>query len=382
MNARHLSLAVTTLILWLLAFPVATSMVSAQNVRPSLLGADLDLANGMINASLVPGRGNGDIGDKINAAMAQRPGGSILVPDGTYSFSTSIEPPANAGSGVTVNCGSTNTVLQYTGSGDAIHIHNPQAIGTSIVFRNCTIDGSKASGPSANGVHIQSAQGVSFFDCVVKNFKGYGVYNQGAIAPFFSNVMAATNGVNLVDVPDEATHMSTNGVRWIGGSLQYGGRTNYWEAPNSAGRNQENLLETIFEMSAPVPQAIIEACDSCTIRNSYVEYIGVSGVAFPPVVIGNAPQSGYGSQTSQIAKHLRLENDLTFFPSSSRGYEVQNVQGLTLNDLDEQGRPDCTIEFASDPTIGISDVNIIAGLYNWGVARFKNPRNSYFGQFR
>jgi hypothetical protein len=381
MNTRLLGLAVTSLILGFLTFPAATSVASAQNVGFSLPRADMELVNGMINATLVPGRGNGDIGDRISAAMALRPGGSILVPDGTYTFSTSIEPPTNIGTGVTVNCGSTNTVLQYTGSGDAIYIHNPQAIGTSIVFRNCTIVGTKASGLSANGVHIQSSQGVAFFDCVIRGFKGYGVYNQGAIAPFFSNVMAASNGINLVDAPDEASHTSTNGVRWIGGSLQYGSTTNYWEAPNSGGRNQENLLETIFEMSAPVPQAIIEACDSCTIRNSYVEYIGVSGISFPPVVIGNAPRSGYGSQTNQITKHLRLENDLTFFPSKSRGYEVENVQGLTLNDLDEQGRPDCTIEFASAPTIGISGVNIIAGLYNWGVVRFVNPRNSYFGQF-
>jgi hypothetical protein len=336
----------------------------------------------VINAALVPGRGNGDIGDRISTAMGLHPGGTILVPDGTYTFTTTVEPPANIGSGVTVDCGSTNTVLQYTGSGDAIHIRSHQAIGTNIIFRNCTILGGKASGASANGVHIQSFLGVAFYDCVIKDFKGYGVYNQGAIAPFFSNVTAVSNGINLVDAPDEATHMSTNAVRWIGGSLQYGSRTNYWEGPASGGRNQDNLLETIFEMRAPVPQAIIEACDSCTIRNSYVEYIGVSGVSFPTVVIGNAPRSGYGSQTSQFPKHLRLENNLTLFPSSSRGYEVENVQGLTLDDLDEQGEPDCMIEFAPEPTIGISGVNIIAGLYNWRVARFVNPKNSYFGPFK
>jgi hypothetical protein len=381
MNVRLLGLALATVISFV-AFPAATSVVSAESVAIALRNADIPLVNGMINASQVPGRGNGDIGDRISAAMALRPGGSILVPDGTYTFSTSIEPPANAGSGVTVNCGSTNTVLQYTGSGDAIYIHNPQALGTGIVFRNCTIDGSKASGASANGVHIRSAQGVSFFDCVIKGFKGYGVYNQGAVGVFFSNVMAKSNGINLVDAPDEATHISTNALRWTGGSLQYARITNYWEAPNSGGRNQLNTVEAIFEMAAPVPQAIIEACDSCTIRNSYVEYGGLSGVSFPTMVIGNSPRSGYGSQTTQFPKHLRLENNLTFFPSSSRGYDVENVQGFTLDDLDEQGKPDCVIEFAPHPTMGISDVNIIAGLYNWGVTRFRNPRASYFGPFK
>jgi hypothetical protein len=357
-----------------LVLPLSRS-VSAQAMN-------VEFVNGVINASLVPGQGNGDIGDHLNAAMALQPGGTVMVPNGTYSFSTTIEPPTNIGTGVTVDCGSTNTVLQYTGSGDAIFIRNQQNIGTPLTFRNCTIIATKESGPAANGIHIQASLGVSFYDCVVKNFKGYGVYNQGAIGAQFSNVTAESNGINLVDAPDETSHMSSNAIRWIGGSLQYPGTVNYWEAPHPSGRNQQNVIETIFEMATPMPQAVIEACDSCTIRNSYIEYIGVSGVNFAPIVIGNAPRSGYGSETNQYPKHFHMENNLTFFPARSRSYAVFNVQGLTLNDLDEQGSPDCMIDFAADPTIGIHDVNIIAGLYNYRVEKFMHSRSSYFGQFR
>jgi len=355
-------------------------MASAQSVSlaAAAKAANVEFFNGMVNAALVHGHGNGDIGDRLNAAMALRPGGTILVPDGTYSFSTTIEPPAKMGTGVTIDCGSTNTVLRYTGSRDAIFIHDQIAIGTTVVFRNCTVMADKASGTAANGVHVQSSLGVSFYDCVIKDFKHYGVFNEGAIGAFFSNVTAESNGINLVNAPDDATNMSSNAIRWIGGSLQYPATVNYWEAPSKNMRNQQNIVETIFEMATPMPQAVIEACDSCTIRNSYIEYIAVSGISFSPVVIGNAPHSGYGSETSEYPKHLRLENNLTFFPPGSRGYRVLNVAGLTLNDDDEQGKPECMIEFAHEPTVGITAVNIVGGLYNWSGDKFVNSQDSFF----
>ncbi|MGA7158385.1 MAG: hypothetical protein WBY53_16175 [Acidobacteriaceae bacterium] len=336
-----------------------------------------EFVNGVINASLVPG--TGDIGAKINSAMGLVAGGTIMVPNGIYQFDTTIQPPANIGTGVTVDCGSPNTVLEYNGTADAIYIQDERA--ASIVFRNCTILASSTSGPSANGVHIQASAGVSFQNCVVENFKKYGIYNQGAIGSSFLNVNAISNGINLVNSPDISSSISTNAMRWVGGSLQYGVTTNYWESPNSGGRDQLNIIESVWELSSAVPQAIIEACDSCTIKDSYIEYIGVSGESFPTMIVGNALGSGYGSGTSQSPKHLRFENNLTFFPGSSLGYEVFNVSNLTLDDLDEQGLPKYIIDFSSTPTLGITNVNVIAGLFNWSVMAYLNSQSTYFGPF-
>ena len=351
-------------------FTTVVSSLSGQTVNA-------EFVNGIINASLVPG--SGDIGQKINSAMSINPGGTVMIPNGTYSFGTTIQPPSSLGSGLTVDCGSLNTILKYTGSGDAIYINN--ILGPSIVFRNCTIDGSLSTGSSANGVHVQASSNVSFYDCIIKNFPGYGVYNQGAIIALYSNVSAITNGINLVDMPDTASGISTNALRWQGGSLQYGTTTNYWEAPGSS-RDELNVLETTFEITSPVPQAIVEACDSCTIKNSYIEYIGGTGTGFPTMVIGNASGSGYGSGTNQTPKHFVLQNNLSLFPLGALGYEVFNVNSLTLNDDNEQGYPLHTIAFVSTPTLGITNVNVFLGLLNNSGGRYLNYNSSYFGQFQ
>ena len=337
------------------------------------------IVNGIRNAALYSGS---DIGAQINNAMGS--GGTVMIPDGTYSFSTTISVVTPTVSGLTVDCGSNHTTLNYTGSGDAVYVSSTSGPSPSalIVFRNCTFNGSGATS-TANGVHVQNASGVVLENCIVENFKHYGVYDQGAIDSLYENVNALSNGVNLLNTPDASSGTSTNGMRWTGGSLQYATVTNYWEMPASAGRDQLNIVQTTMELTASqnIPQAIVEACDSCTIRDSYIEYLGASsGAAFPDVVIGNASGICGGTGTSQTVKHMRIENNYTIFPSGSNGYCVVNAQEVTFEDNNEQGIPDYFVIFPSSPTIGISNVTLIGGIWNWSVAA-TNDGSTYLYTF-
>ena len=360
------------LIILAASFSTAQTVITAKSV------------NGVLNANQFSGS---DIGAQLNTVFSQYSGGTVMVPDGTYNFSTTISPALASNAGYTIDCGSTHTILNYTGQGDAVYLAHTSGLQSSISIRNCTIVGSHAGG-SANGIHIRAASGISLYNCVVAGFGGDGILQEGGVDTLIENVSSISNGINLLNTPDVSDEISTNAMKWIGGSLQYGTVTNYWEKPAPSGtsgflRDAGNTVQATFEISGVIPQVIIEACDSCTIENSYMEYVGSTGsTPFPAMVIGNATNSGYGSETAQYPKHLRLANNLTYFPSNSIGYEIFNAKNVTLDDIDEQGGPQYVITFANSPTIGISGVNIIAGLPGWTIGPYQNPQSSYFGSFK
>jgi hypothetical protein len=112
-----------------------------------------------------------DIGARVNAAIASLPGGGrVVIPAGTYCFSTTIlinRPVRLVGEGVRA------TVLHYTGPGDAIRVE----AGSAPPYLNgalghMSIVGS--SSPDAVGVHQVDTVGFDYHDLAVVHFRGAG----------------------------------------------------------------------------------------------------------------------------------------------------------------------------------------------------------------
>lgn len=109
--------------------------------------------NGVMNAATFTGS---DIGAKINAAIAACSGGNtctVWLPQGSYSYSTTITLPA----GIILECasrtsGDFSTMLNYTGSGAAIAMS-----GYGSQVKNCGI----VLGPSATyGINMTGYRGI------------------------------------------------------------------------------------------------------------------------------------------------------------------------------------------------------------------------------
>jgi hypothetical protein len=106
--------------------------------------------NGVLNATSFSGS---DIGAKVNAAFASlTSGGTVGIPAGTYTLSTTIILP-NAGYHLTCDAG---TILNYTGTADAILIPSSSGVPGQA---NLGVNGQggcllQKSGQTGNGIHI------------------------------------------------------------------------------------------------------------------------------------------------------------------------------------------------------------------------------------
>jgi hypothetical protein len=143
--------------------------------------------NGAANAVTFAGA---DLGAKINAAMASMPnGGTIYIPAGTYSFSTTVQcPVTGAGSNAYIISGAgssmapdhgpnANTLLLYTGTGDAFNqvvtvFADQNQSGCQL--RDFSLNGANA-GPAAIGYHFGGTEHSSTWNVVIQNFGGAGI---------------------------------------------------------------------------------------------------------------------------------------------------------------------------------------------------------------
>jgi hypothetical protein len=119
--------------------------------------------------------GGADIGAKINAAFASQAGASglgglvKLAPNQTYTFSTQVVFPAS-NSDWTLDC--QGSVLNWTGTTDAINVPTESAPGFSGAIRNCIIDGSGSSTSGINGVHQYSRINFTYDNDYFVNWHG------------------------------------------------------------------------------------------------------------------------------------------------------------------------------------------------------------------
>lgn len=120
-----------------------------------------------------------DIGAQINAAYAALPtnGGHIMIPNGTYSFSTPISMSTQLKKATLEGVSARGTELRYTGTGDCITINNTGG-GADYGFtalRNFTLTGNDVTVSSTQrGVVLGGANGAAGFSIDNVNITGFG----------------------------------------------------------------------------------------------------------------------------------------------------------------------------------------------------------------
>jgi hypothetical protein len=151
--------------------------------------------NGVLNPALFAGA---DIGAKVNAALATLSGGgTVRIPTGAYSFATTIRITA-ARQRVECDAG---TVLNYTGSTDAIAFISPIATGSAgwqlDGGNGCTLNGSASTG---------SANGIRMFPSAVGAVTGMHVL------AFANGAALRIDGANSVQIHDNLFNNSKYGI--------------------------------------------------------------------------------------------------------------------------------------------------------------------------
>lgn len=333
--------------------------------------------NNAYNAALLPGA---DIGDAITTKAAAMKGqGTIDIPDGTYDFSHTITITQDLQfHHLTLHCNSRNAVLNYTGDGDAIYITSNMNSASQVKIENCSVHG-RTAGASANGIHLYDSQNVRLENVSVYKFKAVNLLAVGSIdGTFDGSDFSAAGQWNVKLAPDPAHRFASNANHFRGGSMQYGGSGNFWDAGDYSayGGDTSNTLDGVtMEMSANVPQFIIEGTKNDAITNGYIEYINFStstGDLYAGI-LGNYAGSGYGCNCSHPAVAFRFTNNYMIMPKAAVGHTVAalyliNTNWLDIESLYEDGTPTYGISFYSlgtnsFDTIGPVNMGFSTALY-------------------
>ncbi len=347
---------------------------------------DLGDSNGIFNAADCglanpPSWCSGsDIGAWINAAVAAG-AQTIFIPDGTYGWSTSVKITQSGSQRLTIECSSRSATLNYTGSGDAVYWTSTGSPLTQLNLENCTLNGSEAQ-PGANGIHAYYAQNMRMTNVILEGFPADNFLGQGLIgATLLGDDILQAGQWNLKLEPDTAHSFASNANRIISGSLQYGGSGNFWDAGISSGYGsdtQNGLIGAVMEMSANVPQFVIEGTWDDYIENSYIEYIN-----FPTSTgnlysgwVGNYAGSGVGSGSTYTATSFVFRGNYLITPRAASSFTtaslfVANSSNLTVQSITDEGAPTYGISFYSS---GSNSAPFSSQLHvGWQAALYKNP---------
>jgi hypothetical protein len=157
-----------------------------------------------------------DIGAKVDAAIAAMPasGGTVRIPAGSYSFSTTIQL-TRPGQHLMCDAGA---VLHYTGSGDAILIDPSAGGGLDLGIDGeggCELVGSAAA---QNGIHLRPGNTLVIRGLRIHGFThGNGIELSGANSVQIAMNVIAQNqhGIDMVTVPNyapNAVHVEENEI--------------------------------------------------------------------------------------------------------------------------------------------------------------------------
>jgi hypothetical protein len=177
-------------------------------------------ANGVLNAALFTGTGNGDIGDKVNQAYAScvTNGCQIRIPGNTacYSFSTPIVIGTNNQPATLVGDPAGSTCLSFTPTtGNAITIDTGTAHLGASGMRDITLVGPNSG--TGNGVVIGPTHGVDqavLWGVNIQKFGGDCFHDQGGflLTVLVSQFSICNNGANFATTGQEL-------IRIIGSSV-------------------------------------------------------------------------------------------------------------------------------------------------------------------
>ncbi len=328
--------------------------------------------NGVTDAAQLPGA---DIGAKINSFG---PNGTLFIPDGTYNFSTPISITLQGGDYLHIICSSRATILNYTGTGDAIYQTTPAGNGnTQLEIDNCTLIGTSAA---TNGIHFFYAQNPLLINNSISGFPGSPLLGQGVIdGVYIKNDFSGGTPVHLE--PDTTHNFASNANHFYGGSMTYGTTTNFWDEGNSSsyGGDTGNTLDGVtMEMNVNLPQFIVEGTWNDAIQNGYLEYISfsTSTANLYNGVVGNYAGSGYGSNLTYNAANFKFSDNYLITPKAGATFTtasllMETTSGVNVQNLTDVGAPTYAVVFNASSanggaTVGPSGVG-------WQNAAYQNP---------
>jgi hypothetical protein len=381
MKTRRILMCMATV----LALAVSLKAISAQ-VTPD---ATLSGINGddhypsSCGTSGRPAWCNGnDMGAWINSYVAAfGPVGRIVIPQGTYAFSTPITITQGANQSLTVECTSRAAILKYTGSGQAISLNGIGDPSSEVQINNCTLSGDNAQS-GTNGIVAHLFQNFHLTNDRIQNFQGVNVLLHGVIGALFVGTDLVGAGTYNYEIqPDtDGGGFGSNRNLMYGGSLQYAGTANFWDSGISAiyGGDTGNILNGVtFECLTLGAQFIIEGTWNDAIENSYLEYFqhSVPGNLYQGWV-GNYAGSGVGSSTTQTARNFVFMNNTLVTPRAAAGaltasLYVVNSDGLLAENITDVGAPTYGVYFYQ---AGTNTEPRTAGLLiGWQVGQYANP---------
>jgi hypothetical protein len=323
-----------------------------------------------------------DMGAWINSYVAAfGPVGRIVVPQGTYSFSTPITISQGAGQSMTIECTSRAAILKYTGSGQAISLTGVGDPSSEIQINNCTISGDSAES-GTNGIVAHLLQNLHLTNVRVQNFQGVNVLLNGVIGGLFIGTDLVGAGTYNYEIqPDtEGGGFGSNRNLMYGGSLQYAGTANFWDSGVSGiyGGDTGDILNGVtFECLTNGPQFIIEGTWNDAIENSYLEYFQHSVAAnLYQGWVGNYAGSGVGSNTMQTARNFVFTNNTLVTPRAGVGaitasLYVVNSDGLLAENITDVGAPTYGLYFY--PSGSNAQPRTSGLIIGWQVGQYLNP---------
>jgi hypothetical protein len=288
-----------------------------------------------------------DIGAQINAAFASCSGRCyVRVPQGDYTYSTTIRIPVGMQGGVTLDCDSVSTRLRYTGSGDAMAALGVGEAESGIVIRNCALDGTSAQ-QGAVGLHLRAFAGGVFENIRVLTFPGDGVLNEGINSCTFTSPDIEANYINVhnVGVTTSNGGYSTNAVKIFGGILGYAKKWGVYEDSSqveAAFPNGGNVYDGVnFEANGTdgvmSGNAFLQWCDGCVITNSYLEYFNSRHVP-ENIVIGGTDGDGVGGVTAS-PQGVKIVNNHLLSDNAVDSVLVLNGRMIIVEGNSEVGNP-------------------------------------------
>ena len=288
-----------------------------------------------------------DIGAQINAAFASCSGRCyVRVPQGDYTYSTTIRIPVAMQGGVTLECDSVSTKLRYIGSGDAVAALGVGESEPGILIRNCSLDGS-AAGSGTNGLHLRAIGGGLFENIRVLNFSGDGILNEGVNSATYISPDIEANNINVhnVGVSVSGAGYSTNSVKIFGGILGYAKKWGVYEDSSqveAAFPNGGNIYDGVnFEANGTDDvmsgNAFLQWCDGCVITNSYLEFFNSRHVP-ENVVIGGTAGDGVGGVTAS-PQGVKIVNNHMLSDNAVDSVLVLNGRMIIVEGNSEVGNP-------------------------------------------
>lgn len=301
-----------------------------------------------------------NMGAWINSYIAAfGPVGRIVIPQGTYVFSTPIQITQAPHQSFTIECTSRAAVLEFTGSEQAVGMTSSTDPSSLVQINNCTFNGANAQA-GANGIFAYDFQNLHLSNVQVQNFPGANLLLHGAVASLFFGVdLVGAGTYNYIIQPDAENMFGSNRNLMYGGSLQYPGIANFWDAGVSGfyGGDTGNLLDGVtFESWTDTPHFIVEGTWNDAIENCYLEYLQHSSTGdLYDGWVGNYAGSGVGSNTTRTARNFLFLNNTMITPRAGSGYVtaslyVVNSDHLLAENITDVGAPTYGLYFYQSGT--------------------------------